>query len=290
MWLRNIGLRKNKKPLFLSLCSGCGGMDLGLEKAGFKCVGQVDNMIYALRVLKKHWPNVPKHTDILTLLRSVSLVRIFQTQTRKEKVLKAKEVLSSLSVCGLSTSLTRLGYSLKMFPDSFQLTAEGTLRLSCKRFPKAGMGIRGEFWTVNTSESPNDAKECSLSDVLEENVHPKYYLSHKEVAGMIRRSKKWGRGGYVFLLEVGKDKIRRVKLLSLRELEDRIVHKLEIKEKSSITLSPQQSDKAKIQLSELHPEATLPLYGKTLILRKLTPTEKEKLQGLPKDWTIVEES
>ena len=311
--------------IFISLMSGCGGLDLGIERAGFKCVGQVEIMPYALKVLNKHWKNVPKHTDILTLFYSDSLVRIYQTQTRKAKVLKAKEALSSLNVCGLSTSLTRLGYSLRMFPDSFQLTKEGTLHLSCKRFPKAGMGIRGEFWTVNTSESPNDAKECSLSDVLEENVHPKYYLSRKAVAGMIRRSKKWGRGGYVFLQEVAKGKTRQLRLLSLQELEDRIAPKSETKEQSNTTLSPQQSDKAKIQtritehtslLNQLEQQVVLkdgnykkeenqtsslkhleqlqeemyPLYGKTLILRKLTPTEKEKLQGLPKDWTLVEES
>ncbi len=267
--------------IFISLCSGCGGMDLGIEKAGFKCIGQVEIMPYALKVLKKHWSKVPKHTDILTLLRSASLVRIYQTLTRKAKVLKAKEVLSSLNVCELSMSLTRLGYSLRMFPDSFQLTKEGTLRLSCKRFPKAGMGIRGEFWTVNTLESPNDAKECSLSDILETSVHPKYYLSKKAVAGMIRRSKKWGRGGYVFLQEEAKGKTRRLKLLSLKELEDRIVLKLETKERSNTTLSLQQSGQ--------HQEEMYPLYGKTLILRKLTPTEKEKLQGLPKDWTLAEE-
>jgi site-specific DNA-cytosine methylase len=308
---------------FISLCSGGGGMDLGLEKAGFKCKGQVEIMEYALKVLSKHWRDVPKHTDILTLLRSDFLVKIYQTPIQKEKVSKAKEALSSLNVCGLSTSLTRLGYSLRMFPDYFLLMKEGTLRLSCKRFPKAGMGIRGEFWTVNTSESPNDAAECSLSDVLEENVHPKYYLSRKAVAGMIRRSKKWGRGGYVFLQKEAKDKTQRLKLLSLRELEDRIVLKSETKEQLNTTSLPQRLSKAKTptritehtlwqeqsiitqkktsrhlkidktilspKSSEQPQEEMYPLYGKTLILRKLTPTEKERLQGFPKDWTLAEE-
>ena len=308
---------------FLSLMSGCGGIDLGLERAGFKCQGQVEIMPYALKVLSKHWKEIPKHTDILTLLRSASLARIYQTPTQKEGVLKAKEVLCSLSVYGLSTSLTRLGYSLRMFPDSFRLTKEGTLRLSCKRFPKAGMGIRGEFWTVNTSESPNDAKECLLSDVLEENVHPKYYLSKKAVAGMIRRSKKWGRGGYVFLLNAEKGKTRRLTFLSLQQLEQALIQtqttervlsqkqlqhtqqkiclpqkeqkeislfkpsegktarKSEIKAQSNIISSPKHLEQAK--------EETLEGYGRTLILRKLTPIEKEKLQGFPRDWTLIEE-
>jgi len=63
---------------FLSLFSGCGGMDLGLEKGGMKCVGQVEIMPYALKVLKKHWPKTPKHTDISTLLQGGSLVRTYQ--------------------------------------------------------------------------------------------------------------------------------------------------------------------------------------------------------------------
>ena len=242
---------------FISLCSGGGGMDLGLERAGFKCKGQVEKMEYALKVLKKHWKKVPKHTDILTLLRSDSLVKIFQEQTQKEKVLQAKKVLSSMSAFVLRDSLIRLGYSLKMFPDFFQLTTDETLELSCKRFPKAGMGIRGAFWTVNTSESPSDEKDCSLLDVLEENVHPKYYLSHKAISGMIRRSERYGRGCYVFLLEQENGKTRRLKRLSLTSFKQMITEK--------------------------H------MYGKTLILRKLTPTEKERLQGFPKDWTLIEE-
>ena len=266
---------------FLSLCSGCGGMDLGLERAGFKCAGQVEIMPYALKVLSKHWKNTPKHTDILTLLRSASLVKIYRTPIQKEKVSKAKEALYSLIVYGLLTSLTRLGYSLRMFPDSFQLTKEGILRLSCKRFPKAGMGIRGEFWTVNTSESPNDAKECSLLDVLESRVHPKYYLSKTAVAGMIRRSKKWGRGGYVFLLSAGTGKTRRLRRLSLQRFESIVTGK----EALSTSVEKISSRKHSAQPQE----ETLPLYGKTLILRKLTPTEKEVLQGLPKDWTLAEE-
>lgn len=53
---------------FLSLCSGCGGLDLGLERGGFKCVGQVEIMPYALKVLKKHLaesPEIYQHLDLI---------------------------------------------------------------------------------------------------------------------------------------------------------------------------------------------------------------------------------
>jgi len=49
---------------FLSLFAGIGGFDLGLERAGMKCIGQVENDPYCIKVLEKHWPDVPRWTDI----------------------------------------------------------------------------------------------------------------------------------------------------------------------------------------------------------------------------------
>ena len=52
---------------FVSFFAGIGGFDLGLERAGHECVGQVEIDPYALGVLEKHWPNVPRFGDIRTL-------------------------------------------------------------------------------------------------------------------------------------------------------------------------------------------------------------------------------
>lgn len=51
---------------FVSLFAGIGGFDLGLERAGFECAGQVEIDKHAMSVLSKHWPNVPKHNDVRT--------------------------------------------------------------------------------------------------------------------------------------------------------------------------------------------------------------------------------
>ena len=47
-----------------SLFSGIGGLELGLKWAGMETVWQVEKDPYALKVLQKHWPEVPKHDDI----------------------------------------------------------------------------------------------------------------------------------------------------------------------------------------------------------------------------------
>ena len=63
---------------FGSLFTGIGGIDLGLERAGMKCVWQIEIDDYCRRVLEKHWPDVRRYADVAQCgahnLESVDLI------------------------------------------------------------------------------------------------------------------------------------------------------------------------------------------------------------------------
>ena len=88
----------------------------------------------------------------------------------------------------------QLGFLLRTSPDCSPPVAD-EISLSFSR-PWQNSGrwtLRGECWTASSSEFRNGAVVCSLSQILEESVPPKYWLSPKACRGILRRAERRGR-------------------------------------------------------------------------------------------------
>lgn len=59
MATKKSNLRKSRAPTFLSLFSGCGGLDLGFHQAGFRCIGATDSDAIAAASHRLNFPGVP---------------------------------------------------------------------------------------------------------------------------------------------------------------------------------------------------------------------------------------
>ena len=89
---------------------------------------------------------------------------------------------------GVRSFLTSHGFLEKRSPDIFYsktlevyfLTTMDVLSRQFLKFsPTLGIWSNGKFSIVRTSESRRIGKECLLSDILQENVDQKYFLSEK---------------------------------------------------------------------------------------------------------------
>ena len=53
--------------------------------------------------------------------------------------------------------------------------------------------LPGVYSTLNITESPSDARECTLSQILDLNAPAKYNLSEKACRGILRRAEQRGK-------------------------------------------------------------------------------------------------
>jgi DNA (cytosine-5)-methyltransferase 1 len=58
-----------------SLFSGLGGIDLAFDRAGMQCAFQAERDTNCLKVLAKHWPDVPRFTDVCDVTTAAIDVR-----------------------------------------------------------------------------------------------------------------------------------------------------------------------------------------------------------------------
>ena len=101
------------------------------------------------------------------------------------------------SFSSLLTSLASVAprlLSSKTLRHSSLPTMEEISQSSYGRWPTSGMAWRGAYLTVDTSASPNQEAESSLSDLLEDPPVPdRYFLSPNAATGILRRADRMGR-------------------------------------------------------------------------------------------------
>ena len=98
----------------------------------------------------------------------------------------------------LPESLARYGprgSSSRMFPDSLAQTEGAILRSSLARWMNSGMGGPTGYSTLDSSESPRGGVASTLSDILADasTIPPRYYLSARAAAGILRRVARRGK-------------------------------------------------------------------------------------------------
>src|ERR1017187_1486715 len=133
---------------------------------------------------------------VLISSSAVSRARIFPSPG-SEPDSPAPAPASSTSSCESQTSLfgPEGMSSLRTSPDSFHLSMGEISPSFSRRWPTSGFWTGpGECWTAVTSECHSEGgASSSLRDVLEDSVAPKYFLSPRAAAGILRRAEKRGK-------------------------------------------------------------------------------------------------
>lgn len=93
-------------------------------------------------------------------------------------------------LCGLPKPNAHRLYCLKTSKDYFQRKKDGLSTQSFRAWLNWGTLSNGKCWTANFTAYHNTEKECSLSDILENSVEEKYFLSDKAMNGLKERAIK----------------------------------------------------------------------------------------------------
>jgi len=148
---------------FGSLFSGIGGLDLGLERAGMECKWQIEIDDYCQKVLKKHWPNIPRFKDVKTVHGIMAHAASEGRQSERRRSSNTGSAADKSSSCGENGSREHCPSCL----TSVDLICGG---FPCQPFSVAGKQ-RGEEDDRNLwPETLRIIRELSPRYVLLENV------------------------------------------------------------------------------------------------------------------------
>ena len=178
--------------------------------------------------------------------------------------------------------------------------------------------LRGELSTLNTGECPSVAVESRLSWILEDNVPERYYLSTRACQGILSRASRRGkalpeilRAALLDMIEWWKQKttaagdkhavLCRANGQSNAETLEDCAPTLNCNHEQPIVFESHSQDARYTQQGDTSHACmaqwgasgnNMPLVVEKIlrwIVRRLTPTECERLQGFPDGWTDIGE-
>lgn len=298
-----------------SLFAGIEGFGAGFEEAGWQTLWQSEKEPFCLAVLASRYPNALRNNDIrtcrgLTASLPASLARMSPWRV-SEPDLRVSAQDCFMSLRESCESFDPLGLSSKMFPDfSVQTTAETLQKSSAFSWSSAGMGFHGACSTANFSESPNSGAVCSLLDALDDHVPQRFYLKRKALIGIVRRAAVRGRTLPTLLrmglaAAIAMTQTEKPSPLSRMCAGTGRKSKTELASEDQGRVSPSTapanmpsasslalletdvvSHQQLCRLLQLTPEELERAMQLRLCVRRLTPREKERLQGFPPNWTL----
>ena len=190
-----------------SFFSGIGGLDLGLERAGFDVRFQCEVKPFCCDILRQHWPNLPLDHDIR---------KLDDAKIPKADVWAAGFPCQDLSLARMGPRSGLRGIQSGLFHDFMRLVRGGRPKaiilenvhgllsshggrdftIVLKALDELGYGVawRGVCLTARTSESPSSAAASTLLPCIEtQEVPDKYFLSPNAAIGILRRTDRMER-------------------------------------------------------------------------------------------------
>jgi hypothetical protein len=157
-----------------------------------------------------------------------------------------------------------------MFPGSSTATVVKISERSSSAWMNSGMAFRGECLTQNILEHPNDVVVSTLSQVVGRYAPLKYFLNPVQITKWLARASAKG-----------------------ISVPDAMQQALEIQASTPFSTPP--SEEAQKQVRKRRATATTAKPTRstrgevpTLFVRRMLPSEYEKLQGFPENWTATD--
>jgi hypothetical protein len=135
-------------------------------------------------IMETQQQSTQENSQTLTYLSEDFLAKL-SLLLEKDKDLTTPEAHSSLMSLGFYQKKDPDIWFLKMSKGCLLTTKDKLSKQYLPFLPTWGIELNGRFLIAKTSEFPKTEKGSTLSDILEENVDDKYYLSDKAVKHLL---------------------------------------------------------------------------------------------------------